>query len=141
MNKHEIMKVLLLANNNLTQEQINWADKNLPNRDEPIKYIAYDHEKKNLLEAAGVSNEREYLEYKQLKSEFINKIAKKSFSKSEFVEFIESNASPILIRAFFIEGIFNFENQSINISTNGLKEIEKHLNELEKLLKNFKDNE
>lgn len=134
MNKHKIMEVLLSGNNDLTQEEINWAIKNIPNEDEETKYINYDHNHKNLVEAAMVCTERESVEYKKLRSQFFKNPAE-DITKSKLVEFIELNASPILIRMLLIEGICNIEDKK---ASSALDELEKEINLLHDLIKNLK---
>lgn len=106
--KQKIMEVLMSADNGLSASEINWAIKNIPNETingEITSDLPYEHEKKDMFEACGITGGNKPLskEYTKLRETC------PSDRKSALVEHVEKNASPALLRSFLIRGIFSVE--------------------------------
>ena len=101
------MEVILSGDNNLTKEQINWAIANIPN-ETTKEGLAFNHDADDMFAACGVpmSNGTLAEEYANLR---INTPGDK---KSEFIEHLEANGSPALIRSLIIRGVYAVEEKA-----------------------------
>jgi hypothetical protein len=108
MSKQAIMEVLLSGDNTLSKEQISWAIANIPNDDNSKQGLAFDHDKDDMFDACGVQMNNSVLaeEYANLR------ISCPGSKKSEFIEYLETNASPALIRSLVIRGMYTVEQKA-----------------------------
>lgn len=109
MSKHAIMEAILSGDNNLSKEQISWAITNIPNDDDNSKPgLAFNHDADDMFTACGVGENNSQLasEYAQLR------IDTPGDKKSEFIEYLETNGSPALIRSLVIRGVYSVEEKA-----------------------------
>jgi hypothetical protein len=107
MSKQAIMEVLLSGDNTLTKDQISWAIANIPN-ETTKEGLAFDHSADDMFTACGVGINNGELaeEYAKLR---MNTPGDK---KSEFIEYLEANGSPALIRSLVIRGVYSVEQRA-----------------------------
>lgn len=108
--KSKIMEVLMSADNNLSQDEINWAIQNIPNdSDNPD---VYDHDRDSIFEACGIFKEdSESLigEYNTIKK-IVAGDRDGNVRHSEMVQMLLHCASPKLLRSFVVRGVADYEN-------------------------------
>lgn len=108
--KQRIMEVLLSGDNDLTQEEINWAISNIPNSvDDPN---VYDHDKDSVFEACGIfKSDSETLinEYNLIKKTLKEDGRDHNVRHSEMVQMLLHCASPKLLRSFVVRGVADYE--------------------------------
>lgn len=108
--KHKIMEVLLSGDNNLTNEEINWAINNIPNGTGEV-HVPFDHSKEKIYDACGITPD----DAKDLSTEYntikmsLAKDCSDGISGSMMVERIIQRGSPKLIRGLIVRGILDFE--------------------------------
>jgi len=102
MSKQAIMEVLLSGDNTLTKDQISWAIANIPN-ETTKEGLAFDHSADDMFAACGVS-----MNNGELAEEYANlRINTPGDKKSQFIEHLEANGSPALIRSLVIRGVYS----------------------------------
>lgn len=108
MSKQAIMEAILSGDNNLSKEQISWAIANIPNDNESKPGLAFNHDADDMFSACGVGENNSKLasEYAQLR------IDTPGDKKSEFIEYLEANGSPALIRSLVIRGVYSVEEKA-----------------------------
>jgi hypothetical protein len=129
MNKQAIMQVLLSGDNNLTKEQISWAIANIPNDDNSKQGLPFNHDADDMFDACGVSMTNSTLgeEYAKLR---MNCPGDK---KSQFIEHLEINGSPALIRSLLIRGMYTIEEKASEKTEELSKEMQSLLDMIKKL--------
>lgn len=105
--KHRILEALLSSDNNLTNDEINWAIENLP--DDAPPPVAYDHARDNIFEACGIFQQ----DSEELRKEYY-KIRESigtsnSVRHSEIVQTLIQCGSPKLVRSFIVRGVADYE--------------------------------
>jgi hypothetical protein len=110
--KHHIMEVLMRAENGLSNEEISWAIRNIPDEDAPGVVpgdpVVYNHEHNNIFDACGISDEvadRIQEEYREIR------LSSPKGSKSMIIQALINNGSPDLIRSLVIRGVRSIEIQ------------------------------
>jgi hypothetical protein len=107
MSKQAIMQVLLSGDNNLTKDEISWAIANIPN-ETTKEGLSFDHDKEDMFDACGVQ-----MNNSTLAEEYANlRISCPGSKKSQFIEYLESNGSPALIRSLIIRGMYTVEQKA-----------------------------
>jgi hypothetical protein len=107
MSKQAIMEVLLSGDNTLTKDQISWAIANIPN-ETTKEGLAFDHNADDMFAACGVS-----MNNGELAEEYANlRINTPGDKKSQFIEHLEANGSPALIRSLVIRGVYSVEQKA-----------------------------
>lgn len=108
--KQRIMEVLLSGDNNLTNEEINWAINNIPNGTGEVD-IPFDHSKKKIYDACGITSDDAKdlaAEYNTIKKS-LNDDNAEGICGSMMVERIIQRGSPKLIRGLIVRGILDTE--------------------------------
>jgi hypothetical protein len=128
MSKQAIMEAILSGDNNLSKEQISWAIANIPNETKK-EGLAFDHDKDDMFDACGVQMNNSVLaeEYANLR------ISCPGNKKSEFIEYLETNASPALIRSLVIRGMYTVEQKAEEKTSEVSSELEALLAMIKKL--------
>lgn len=114
--KQRIMEVIFKAENGLSNEDISWAVKNIPEDDAPGvvpgDLVVYNHDHSNIFDACGISDEvadRIQQEYKDLRLENSTKSC-----KSMLIQSIMNKGSNDLIRSLVIRGVASVELKSMS---------------------------
>lgn len=109
MSKQAIMEVLLSGDNTLTKDQISWAIANIPNDNNSKQGLAFNHDADDMFSACGLPSSEE----SSLGSEYANlRVSTPGEKKSEFIEYLEANGSPALIRSLIIRGVYTVEEKA-----------------------------
>lgn len=108
MSKQAIMEVLLSGDNTLTKDEISWAIANIPNDNNSKQGLAFNHDADDMFTACGVGENNSELgtEYAKLR------VSTPGEKKSEFIEYLEANGSPALIRSLIIRGVYTVEEKA-----------------------------
>jgi len=128
MSKQAIMEVLLSGDNTLTKDQISWAIANIPN-ETTKEGLAFDHSADDMFAACGVS-----MNNGELAEEYANlRINTPGDKKSQFIEHLEANGSPALIRSLVIRGVYSVEQKAEEKQTEISSELDALLAMIKKL--------
>jgi ribonucleotide reductase beta subunit family protein with ferritin-like domain len=105
--KQKIMEVILSANNSLTQEEVSWAIRNIPNQEnsdttDRTSSRTFDHDADDVFSACGFTKGYETTLNNELK--LINDQTPSS-TKSTFIENILNNASADLRDYLIVRGL------------------------------------
>lgn len=103
------MEVLMSVDNNLTQEEINWAINNIPSDSE--NPTVYDHDRDSIFEACGIfkaDSESLINEYNAIKN-ILKENRDGNVRHSEMVQMLLHCASPKLLRSFVVRGVVDYE--------------------------------
>lgn len=130
------MEALMRADNGLTQDQIHWAIKNIPNDDQatPVNSndttLEFDHSKDSILDACGITSDETKSLFEELKE--INN-ATKGNRKSHLIEDVFKYGSQKLKDYLLIRGIISVIDASQEYKSDS--SITDRLDELMKFLK------
>lgn len=105
--KQKIMEVILSANNSLTQEEVSWAIRNIPNQEnsdttDRISSRIFDHNADDVFSACGFTKGYEKIFNKELKL-IVDQTP--DGTKSVFIENILNNASAGLLDYLIVRGL------------------------------------
>ena len=105
--KQKIMEVILSANNSLTQEEVSWAIRNIPNQEnsdttDRISSRIFDHNADDVFSACGFTKDYEKIFNKELKL-IVDQTP--DGTKSVFIENILNNASAGLLDYLIVRGL------------------------------------
>lgn len=105
--KQKIMEVILSANNSLTQEEVSWAIRNIPNQEnsdttDRISSRIFDHNADDVFSACGFTKDYEKIFIKELKL-IVDQTT--DGTKSVFIENILNNASADLLDYLIVRGL------------------------------------
>ncbi len=124
------MEAILSGDNNLTKDQINWAIANIPNDDNSKPGLGFNHDADDVFTACGLPSSEE----SSLGSEYARlRVDTPGDKKSEFIEYLEANASPQLIRSLIIRGVYTIEEKANDKKAEVSSELEALLALIKKL--------
>jgi hypothetical protein len=109
--KQKIMEVILNANNSLTQEEVSWAIRNIPNQEnsdttDRTSSRKFDHNADDVFLACGFTKDYEKIFNKELKL-IVDQTPDQTpdGTKSVFIENILNNASADLLDYLIVRGL------------------------------------
>ena len=129
MSKQAIMELVLSGDNNLTKEQISWAIANIPN-ETTKESLPFNHDADDMFTACGLSESVDDClgkEYAKLRA------AAPGDKKSQFIEYLEANASPQMMRSLLIRGVQSVEDKAEKMVGDMSDEMKQLLDLLKKL--------
>lgn len=130
MSKQAIMEVILSGDNTLTQQQISWAIANIPNDENARQCLPFNHDADDMFTACGLSESIDDClgkEYAKLRA------AAPGDRKSQFIEYLEANASPQMMRSLLIRGVQSVEDKAEKMVGDMSDEMKQLLDLLKKL--------
>ena len=130
MSKQAIMEVILSGDNTLTQQQISWAIANIPNDDNARQCLPFNHDADDMFSACGLGEDTDTClggEYAKLR------VAAPGDKKSQFIEYLEANASPQMMRSLLIRGVQSVEEKAEKMVDDMSDEMKQLLDLIKKL--------
>ena len=129
MSKQAIMEVILSGDNTLTQQEISWAIANIPN-ETTKECLPFNHDADDMFTACGLGDDTDSclgLEYAKLRKDAPGD------KKSQFIEYLEANASPQMMRSLLIRGVQSVEEKAEKMVDDMSDEMKQLLDLLKKL--------